>query len=112
MKQAFKNIIAGLLLSAAAVGASAAVVQLGSISKTYGTGAATASTGAGSCDTLNAGSIKVTDNNGCNRFSDVFDFHGLNYKKHRPFQPVAHFRRHQRCLRLFLPGRLECPLCR
>lgn len=79
MKNYLKTIISGLLLTAAVSSASATVVQLGSLSKTYGIGGSTASTGAGSCDTLNANSINVTDSSGCARFSDLFDFHSLNY---------------------------------
>jgi hypothetical protein len=79
MKDFLKTVVAGLLLTAAASSVSASVVQLGSISKTYGTGLSTASTGSGSCDTLNANSIRVADASGCTRFSDLFDFHSLNY---------------------------------
>ncbi|MDB5952788.1 MAG: motif-containing protein [Massilia sp.] len=79
MRNFLTTVVAGLLLTAAAASASASVVQPGSVSKTYGTGLSTASTGAGSCDTLNATCIRGTDAAGCTRFSDLFDFHSLNY---------------------------------
>lgn len=73
-----------VLLAACAVSAHAAVVTLGSVEKQYGSAADrgdAASTGLGSCDTLNAGSITVRDtSSGCRRFSDSFDFSGLQYK--------------------------------
>ncbi|MYN08501.1 PEP-CTERM sorting domain-containing protein [Pseudoduganella aquatica] len=72
-----------LLLACSALSANAAVIQLGSISKAYGSaGGSAASTGVGSCDTLNANSITVRDTSpsSCNRFSDLFNFSNLGYK--------------------------------
>lgn len=79
MKKLLKTALAGLLLSVGVSSANAAVVQVGSISKTYGTGQSTASTGGGSCDTLNANSITVRDSSNCQRFYDLFDFGAVNY---------------------------------
>jgi hypothetical protein len=79
MKQNLKGVIAGLLLTATVTSAGAAVVNLGSINKTYGTGQSTASTGTGSCDTINANSITVTDASKCARFSDEFNFQSIDY---------------------------------
>lgn len=78
MKSVLKALIAGLLLSSTM--ASAAVVQVGSITRNYGTSGATpASMPAGSCDTLNANSVTVRDSSGCQRFYDVFNFGAINY---------------------------------
>ncbi|VXC43197.1 PEP-CTERM sorting domain-containing protein [Massilia sp. 9I] len=80
MKNVLKAAFAGLLLTATVSGANAAVVQLGTVSKTYGTGQGPASTGSGSCDTLNSNSVTVRDGGSCTqRFYDVFDFSSLNY---------------------------------
>ncbi len=80
MRNVFKASIAGLLLGVTMASASAAVVQVGSISRNYGTtGATPASMPAGSCDTLNASSVTVRDSSGCQRFYDLFDFSSINY---------------------------------
>ena len=81
MNRYLKTAVAGMLLSAAVTTASAAVVQLGSVSKTYGTtGSEAASGGAGTCDIRNASSITVRERSNCQRFYDVFDFSFLNYQ--------------------------------
>jgi len=80
MTNAMKASIAGLLLTASMASASAAVVQVGSITRNYGSSGATpASMPAGSCDTLNASSVTVRDSSGCQRFYDLFDFGAFNY---------------------------------
>ncbi|KFC67978.1 PEP-CTERM sorting domain-containing protein [Massilia sp. LC238] len=81
MKRLLKASIAALLLSTTAMTASAAVVQLGSISKNYGSapGRSSYASTAGSCDTLNATSVTIRDTGGCQRFYDLFDFSFLNY---------------------------------
>jgi hypothetical protein len=84
MKKFLKSVIPSLLLAMCAMSANATVISLGSINKNYGSGAGrgdVASTGAGSCDKLNATSISVYDTaSGCTRFSDTFDFSNLNYQ--------------------------------
>lgn len=80
MKNVLNAALAGLLLTATISSASGAVVQLGSVTKTYGTGQGPASIGPGSCDTLNASSVTVRDGGSCTqRFYDLFDFSPLNY---------------------------------
>jgi len=81
MKNLLKASIAGLLLSTTVLSASAAVVQLGSISKNYGSapGRSGYASTAGTCDTLNATSVTITETSGCQRFYDLFDFSFLNY---------------------------------
>lgn len=80
MNRYLKTAIAGLLLGTTLSSAHAAVIQLGSVTKTYGTGNGPASTGPGSCDTLNASSVTVRDGGSCTqRFYDLFDFSSLNY---------------------------------
>jgi PEP-CTERM motif len=83
MKNFVKRSLPVFLLAACAGSASASVI--GSIDKLYGSAAgrgAIASTGNGSCDTLNPQSITVRDTTTprCGRFSDTFDFSGLGYK--------------------------------
>ncbi|MFC5547969.1 PEP-CTERM sorting domain-containing protein [Massilia aerilata] len=84
MKKVLTKLVPALLLAMGAASASASVMTLGTIDKLYGSAAgrgATASTGAGSCDILNASSITVKDtSSGCERFHDTFNFSGLNYK--------------------------------
>ncbi|MGX9221515.1 PEP-CTERM sorting domain-containing protein [Massilia varians] len=81
MKNILKASIAALLLTTTISSASAAVVQLGSISRTYGSSASTpASMPAGSCDTLNTNSVTVKEGSNCQRFYDIFDFSSLNYE--------------------------------
>lgn len=81
-----------LLLALFTASAHAGVVQLGSIVKNYGSaGNATASAGAGSCDTLYANSIKVTDRSGCTRFNDLFDFSAMNYSSIDHFTLTLNF---------------------
>jgi hypothetical protein len=84
MKKILKQTIPALLLAACAASASAGVVSVGSIDKNYGSATGrgdTASTGRGSCDTLNATSITIRDTGfGCTRFSDTFNFSSLVYK--------------------------------
>jgi len=81
MKNILKASIAVLLLTTTLASASAAVVQLGSISRTYGSSASTpASMPAGSCDTLNTNSVTVKEGSNCQRFYDIFDFSSLNYE--------------------------------
>jgi len=79
MKSALKALIAGLLLSSTM--ASAAVVQVGSITRNYGTSGTTpASMPAGTCDTLNSNSVTIRDTgSGCQRFYDMFDFGAMQY---------------------------------
>jgi hypothetical protein len=78
------KLVPALLFATFAASANASVVALGSIDKLYGSDAgrgATASTGTGSCDQLNATSITVKDtSSGCTRFHDTFDFSGMKYK--------------------------------
>lgn len=83
MFKLIKFSLPALLLACSALSANAAVIQLGSISKAYGSaGGSVASTGTGSCDTLNTNSITVRDTSpsSCNRFSDLFNFSNLGYK--------------------------------
>ena len=81
MKNLFKFAVPALLLSLFMSAASAGVVQIGSISKTYGSnGGAVASTGGSSCDSLKPNFIRVTDNSRCQRFYDVFDFSAMDYQ--------------------------------
>lgn len=73
-----------LLLSAALVSGSvfAAPVLLGTVAKDYGSdpGKDTWAGQAGTCDTLNANSITITDTgSGCQRFWDTFDFSAFDY---------------------------------
>lgn len=82
MTKIFTSALSALLLALCAASSNAAVIELGSITKTYGSGSgmAKASTGTGSCDTLNTNSITVYDtSSGCGRFNDLFDFNSLNY---------------------------------
>lgn len=85
MKKVLKATLAGLLLTATVSVANAAVVQLGSISKTYGSGPGGSTpaslAGPGACDTLNANSVTVRDGGGgcTQRFFDLFDFSSLSY---------------------------------
>lgn len=83
MKTFFTRALPVLMLAACAGSASAAVI--GSVDKLYGSASdrgAIASTGSGSCDTLNTNSITVRDTTTprCTRFSDTFDFSSLGYK--------------------------------
>lgn len=72
------TLAAAALLALAGSASQAAVI--GAITHDYGSSdGAVASTGTGSCDTLNATSITVRDtSSGCARFLDRFDFSGLN----------------------------------
>lgn len=83
MVKFFKYALPALVLACSALSAQAAVIKLGSIAKSYGSvGGAIASTGTGSCDTLNANSITVRDTSptSCNRFNDLFNFNNLGYQ--------------------------------
>jgi hypothetical protein len=81
MTRFLRTFLLSVLCLSLATTAGATVINLGSVSKTYGSAnTAKASTGAGSCDTLNSGSITVRDtSSGCARFLDVFDFSALDY---------------------------------
>lgn len=81
MNRCLKTTIAGLLLGAAFSTANAAVVQLGSVSKNYGStpGKSSYASTAGTCDTLNQNSVTISDASRCQRFYDLFDFGFLNY---------------------------------
>lgn len=84
MRKFLKQLVPALAFTACAATASASVVTLGSIDKTYGSAVGrgdTASTGTNSCDKLNAASITIYDTaSGCTRFTDTFDFSDLDYK--------------------------------
>jgi hypothetical protein len=81
MKTILKSVIAGLLLASSVSAAQAAVIQLGSFSKNYGTsGLAATSGGAGTCDVRNSSSITVREASSCQRFYDTFDFGSLDYE--------------------------------
>jgi hypothetical protein len=85
MTKVLKSAISALLLGLCVASASASTITLGTVDKLYGSAADRgnkASTGGTSCDSLNATSITVYDGGakGCGRFSDTFDFTGMNYK--------------------------------
>lgn len=78
-----KQLMSALLLGLA-TGLAAASPVIGSVEKLYGSGTgrnAVASTGSGSCDTLNSGSVTVRDSDprNCGRFSDLLNFSSLSY---------------------------------
>lgn len=82
MPKFLKITASALALAFCAASANAAVI--GSVTHNYGSNpahGAKASTGAGSCDTLNNNSITVRDygSPNCNRFLDVFDFSSMNF---------------------------------
>lgn len=78
MKRPFNYVLSALMFGLCTASASAAVIT--TIDKQYGKGMDTASTGRGSCDTLNAKSITVRDTPlFCDRFSDTFDFSDKKY---------------------------------
>jgi hypothetical protein len=81
MKKFLKFALPALLLAFFSMSAQANL--LGTVSKSYGSaGGSVASTGAGSCDTLNANSITVRDTgSGCTRFHDTFDFSHISYNQ-------------------------------
>lgn len=87
-----KTSLPALLLVLCTASAHAGIVQLGSISKNYGTHNDVASTGAGSCDALKGNSITVTDKSGCARFNDLFDFSAMNYSSIDHFTLTLDFR--------------------
>lgn len=79
-----------LALVLAATGVASAAPLL-SITKNYGSSHGT-TLAAGSCDTLNAGSVTIRDtSSGCARFSDVFDFSSLNYQSIDSFSLTLNF---------------------
>lgn len=85
MTKFLKSTISALLFGFCAMSANAAIITLGTIDKEYGSAIGRgdkASTGGKSCDTLNAASITVRDSDpkSCARFTDTFDFSGMNYK--------------------------------
>ncbi|RZA35932.1 MAG: PEP-CTERM sorting domain-containing protein [Lysobacteraceae bacterium] len=81
MKTILKSLTAAMLLAASVSSAQAAVIQLGSFSKSYGTsGSAASSDGAGTCDVRSSTSINVREASSCQRFYDTFDFSSLSYQ--------------------------------
>lgn len=87
--------IATPLFALALASLSVQAAPVTSIEKLYGSGTgrdATASTGAGSCDTLNTGSITVRDTeSGCARFHDAFDFSAIDFESVDRFELTLSF---------------------
>lgn len=82
MKTMFRFALPALMSGLVAASAGASVLTT-TIERSYGSasGHEAASTGIGSCDTLNKTSITIRDTaSGCTRFHDEFDFSGRNYR--------------------------------
>lgn len=86
--------IAAPLLALALSSLSVQAAPVTSIEKLYGAsaGRVQASTGSGSCDTLNGGSITVRDTGaGCQRFNDAFDFSAIDFESVDRFELTIGF---------------------
>lgn len=96
MKTMIKRALPALLLATCAMSAQAGVVQLGSVDKNYGSASGRGDVGSTgvfkSCDTLGSTSITVKDTpSGCTRFSDEFNFSGMNYASIDSFDLTLNF---------------------